>query len=67
MARSEDEQLDTDQRIRRGAVRTLGNVVLALISVAVIGGWISTGFYSLELVLAGAGRPLHYYFAVVGG
>ena len=49
MARSEDEQLDTDQRIRRGSVRTLGNVVLALISVAVIGGWISTGVYSLEL------------------
>ncbi len=49
MARSDDGGLDTDQKIRRGAARTIGNGVLALLSLAVIGGWVATGFYNLEL------------------
>jgi membrane protease subunit HflK len=46
---SGDEKLDTDQKIRRGVLRTLSNGMLVLICLAVIGGWASTGFYYLQL------------------
>ncbi len=40
---------ETDQRIRRGVGRTLGSWLLGIVSFAVICGWLSTGFYYLEL------------------
>jgi membrane protease subunit HflK len=49
LARSDGEDHGTDQKIKRGAARTIGNGLLALISLGVIGGWVSTGFYSLGL------------------
>lgn len=49
MAEPEEAQLDTDQKIRRGVLRTLTNGTLLLLALAVIGGWISTGVYKLEL------------------
>lgn len=46
---SGDEKLDTDQKIRKGVVRTLSNTMLVLLSLAVIVGWGGTGFYHLDL------------------
>lgn len=43
-----DESLDSDSQIRRSVARTLLNGVLAFVSLAVIGGWASTGVYQLE-------------------
>jgi membrane protease subunit HflK len=45
----DDDKLDTDQKIKRGVVRTISNGMLVLISLAVIGSWASTGFYNLAL------------------
>ncbi len=43
-----DEELDTDQRIRRSAARTLANWAAVLISLGLIGSWMMTGIYYLE-------------------
>ena len=39
----------TDQKIRRGVVRTMTNGTLLILALAVLGGWLSTGIYRLEL------------------
>lgn len=43
-----DEDLGTDQRIRRKVGRTLFNWVVVILSLALLGGWASTGIYTLE-------------------
>lgn len=43
-----DENVPTDERVRRSASRTLGNGLLALILIAVIGGWGWLGVFTLE-------------------
>ncbi len=47
MSGAEDD-LDTDQRIRRSAVRTIFNWLVVLLALGVIGGWASTGIYYTE-------------------
>ncbi|MDG2334008.1 MAG: FtsH protease activity modulator HflK [Myxococcota bacterium] len=37
------------EKIKRGAARTVTNVVLGLVAVGVILGWVGTGFYKLDL------------------
>jgi membrane protease subunit HflK len=49
LARGSREGLGTEQRVRRGVLRTLTHSIVLLTSLAVIGGWFSTGFYKLEL------------------
>jgi len=49
LAEPDEDNLDTDQKIRRGVVRTLTNGILLVLAIAVIGGWVYTGFYRLEL------------------
>ena len=49
MAHPDDPGASTDQKIRRGVVRTLTNALVLLVAIAVIGGWLSTGFYRLDL------------------
>jgi len=49
LAEPDEDSLDTDSRIRRGVLRTLTNGILLSVALAVIGGWIYTGFYRLEL------------------
>jgi membrane protease subunit HflK len=47
LATSEDD-VDSDEQIRRSVGRTLLNWGLAIGSIVVIGGWASTGFYQLQ-------------------
>ena len=49
MARSDESGPSTDRKVRRGAVRTLVNGLVLLLALAVLGGWLSTGFYRLDL------------------
>ena len=49
MAHSDDPGVPTDQKIRRGVVKTIVNSVVVLVSLAVLVGWLSTGFYRLDL------------------
>ena len=49
MARGEEEDLGTEQRVRRSVLRVLTNSLVLGASLAVIAGWLSTGFYKLEL------------------
>jgi membrane protease subunit HflK len=46
MARERPES--TDERVRRSVARTLANVVILLLSLAVLGAWAYFGFYQLE-------------------
>ncbi len=48
MESNDDQDLDTEQRIRRSAGRTLLNWVIALISLGLIGTWLSTGIYYIK-------------------
>ncbi len=48
MAGRDGEQLSEDQQIRRNVGRTAANWLVAIVSLAVIGGWSVTGFYKLE-------------------
>ncbi len=43
------EGSDTPQRIRRGAARAVTNGLLVLVTLGLIGGWLYTGLYRLEL------------------
>ncbi len=45
MAKDSDEALNTDQKIRRSAARTVLNWFAVLVALGVIGGWGSTGIY----------------------
>ena len=45
MSAGGDDQLDTDQKIRRSAARTLFNGSAVLLTLGVIGAWGSTGIY----------------------
>jgi membrane protease subunit HflK len=45
----EEEDLGTDQKIRRSVLRTLTDGILLVVALGVIGGWVYTGFYRLEL------------------
>jgi membrane protease subunit HflK len=45
---SDDDSLDSDSQIRRSVGRSLVNWGLALVSLAIIGAWASTGIYQLE-------------------
>lgn len=49
MAHPDDPAGPTDQKIRRSVARTLSNWIVVLAALAVLGGWLSTGFYKLEL------------------
>ncbi len=40
---------DTPRRIHRGAARAVTNGLLILVTLGLVGGWLSTGFYRLEL------------------
>ena len=44
-----DDGTAVEGRIRRSVVRSLTNGLVVLLSLAVLGGWLSTGFYRLEL------------------
>jgi membrane protease subunit HflK len=44
----DDEELGSEDRIRRSVARTLANWATGLLSVAVITGWASTSFYTLQ-------------------
>lgn len=44
----EDENLSTDEEVRRSVARTLGNAALLLIGLAVLGAWASLGIYQLN-------------------
>ncbi|MEE2672350.1 MAG: FtsH protease activity modulator HflK [Myxococcota bacterium] len=48
MARDDDEDLDSDDSIRRSVGRTLVNWLTSLVSLAVIVGWAATGIYQLS-------------------
>ena len=43
-----DENLPTDERVRRSVTRTLGNGLFALVVLALLGGWAYLGFYQLQ-------------------
>jgi membrane protease subunit HflK len=43
-----DENLSTDERVRRSVRRTLANAVLALLLLGALGAWGSLGFYILK-------------------
>lgn len=43
-----DEVLDADQNIRRQVGRTIANWTVVILSLALLGGWASTGIYTLE-------------------
>jgi membrane protease subunit HflK len=43
-----DENLSTDEEVRRSVSRTLGNAALLLIGLAVLGAWASLGLYQLN-------------------
>ncbi len=47
MAEGVDENLSTDQRVRRSAVRTLGNLTLGTVLLGALGVWLSLGAYTL--------------------
>ena len=49
MAHPDDPGTPTDQKIRRSVFRTLLNSLVLLVALAVLGGWLSTGFYRLDL------------------
>ena len=49
MAHPDDPGTPTDQKIRRRVFRTLLNSLVLLVALAVLGGWLSTGFYRLDL------------------
>ena len=42
------EDLNADEKVRRGVARTLGNFVLLLAVLGLLGAWVATGFYRLE-------------------
>ena len=42
-----DELTSTDEKVQRGVARTLGNLLLLLVLIALLGAWVSTGFYRL--------------------
>lgn len=44
----EEEGGSTGERVRRGVVRTIGNAVVALVLLALLGVWVYTGFYQLQ-------------------
>ncbi len=44
-----EEPAPTERKVLRSVARTLTNSVVVLTALAVIGGWLSTGFYQLEL------------------
>jgi membrane protease subunit HflK len=48
VARGDDEEASTDERIRRQVGRTVANWLAVLLSLAVIGAWAWTGIYQLE-------------------
>ncbi len=48
MARRDDEDLDSDDSIRRSVGRVLVNWLTSLVSLAVIVGWAATGIYQLS-------------------
>jgi membrane protease subunit HflK len=48
VAASGDDNLNTDQKIRRSAARTLFNSLIVIISLGVMGAWGSTGLYYTE-------------------
>jgi membrane protease subunit HflK len=45
---ADDGPLTTEERVRRGAARTLMNVVTVLVALAVLAAWAYTGFYQLS-------------------
>ncbi len=45
MAEKSDEELNSDQRIRRSAARSFVNALVSLTAIAVIGAWLASGFY----------------------
>jgi membrane protease subunit HflK len=49
LAHPDDPGTPTDQKIRRRVFRTLLNSLVLLVALAVLGGWLSTGFYRLDL------------------
>jgi membrane protease subunit HflK len=49
LAHPDDPDVPSEQKIRRGVVRTLSQGLVLLLALAVIGGWLSTGVYRLEL------------------
>lgn len=49
MADPEGGEARTDRKIIRRVARTLTNSIIVLAALAVLGGWMSTGFYRLEL------------------
>ena len=49
MAQGEDERVGKADKIRRGAAKSLTNSLLVLVAVGVLLGWLSTGFYKLDL------------------
>lgn len=49
MADPDEPGAPTDEKIRRGVVRTITNGLVLLLALAVLGGWLSTGFYRLGL------------------
>ena len=45
---AEDGPLSTEERVRRGAARTVMNVAAVLVALAVLAAWAYTGFYQLS-------------------
>jgi len=44
----EEENLPTEEKVRRSVRSTLGNGALALLVLGTVGGWLSFGFYTLD-------------------
>jgi membrane protease subunit HflK len=49
LAPGDGENRSTDEKIRRGVLRSLVNGLLTIVSLAIILGWLSTGLFRLEL------------------
>jgi membrane protease subunit HflK len=45
----DEENLESGERIRRGALRTITNSLLVLVALGVIAGWFASGLYELAL------------------
>ncbi len=43
-----DEDFSTDEKVRRGVARALGNFLLLIVLIALLGAWVFTGYYELR-------------------
>jgi membrane protease subunit HflK len=66
VAGRDEEELTTDERVRRGVGRSIANWLLTIGSLLVIGGWLATGFYELQPGEAGVLLFLGKKYQTVG-